>query len=191
MTSLEQPIRNHLTTISTLWEPAWLICYHLAHQPGSQLLVAHTGGVHDGLPLNAGLWDQLCEVESMVRLAGYAAGVSSAASSPVPELARRVAERAEQLACLADCVEWERDLATAARVVAGACVENRVDRSQWYAVRVSWQPEQVATLVTQLTGRPVSSTVVRNLKRRGHFSVSEGKACLGGVVTALEHHGHK
>ena len=191
MTSLEQPIRNHLTTISTLWEPAWLICYHLAHQPGSQLLAAHSGGAHDGLPLNAGLWDQLGEAESLVRLAGYATGVKSAAFARVPELARLVASRAEQLASMADGVEWERDLATAARVVAGACVENRVDRQQWYAVRVAWQPEQVATLVTQLTGRPVSSSMVSNLKRRGHISVSEGKACLGDVVTALEHHGQK
>ena len=127
----------------------------------------------------------------MVRLAGYAADVESAASAPVPELAGLVAAKAGKLASMADCSEWERDLATAARVVAGACVENRVDRSQWYAVRVSWQPEQVATLVTQLTGRPVSSGVVRNLKRRGHISVSGGKACLGDVVTALEHHGHK
>lgn len=191
MTSLEKPIHNHLITISTLWEPAWLICYHLAHQPGSQLLATHGGGVRDGLPLNAGLWDQLCEVESMVRLAGYAAEVESAASSPVPELARLVAGKAGKLASMADCVEWERDLATAARVVAGACVENRVERSQWYAVRVAWQPEQVATLVTQLTGRPVSSGVVRNLKRRGHISVAEGKTCLGDVVTALEHHGRQ
>lgn len=191
MASLEKPIHNHLITISTLWQPAWLICYHLAHQPGSQLLAAHSGGMHDGLPLNAGLWDQLGEVESLVRLAGYATGVKSAAYARVPELARLVASRAEQLACMADCREWERDLATAAGVVAGACVENRVKRSQWYTVRVAWQPEQVATLVTQLTGKPVSSGVVRNLKRRGHFSVSEGKACLGDVVTALEHHGRQ
>lgn len=191
MTIPEKPIRDHLITIATLWQPAWLICYHLAHQPGSQLLAAHSGGVHDGLPLNAGLWDQLGEVESLVRLAGYATGVKSAAYARVPELARLVANRAEQLACMADCREWERDLATAAGVVAGACVENRVKRSQWYTVRVLWQPEQVATLVTQLTGKPVSSSMVRNLKRRGHISVSEGQACLGDVVTALEHHGHK
>ncbi|NYI25799.1 hypothetical protein [Aeriscardovia aeriphila] len=191
MDSLEKPIHDHLITIATLLKPAWLICYHLAHQPGSQLLAAHSGGVHDGLPLNAGLWDQLEEVESLVRLAGYATGVKSAAYARVPDLARLVSSRAEQLASMADCREWERDLATAARVVAGACVENRVDRQQWYAVRVAWQPEQVATLVTQLTGNPVSSSMVRNLKRRGHISVSEGKACLGDVVTALEHHGRQ
>lgn len=189
--TLETTIRHHLLTISSLWDTSWLICYKLARQPGSTHLSGHASSNHDGLPLNPALYDQLSQVETIVRLAAYATGIADPQSTPTATLAHNVAQKAGQLASMADANEWNRDLTTAARVVASACVEEKVDPSQWYAVRMEWKPEQVATLLTQLTGRPVTGGQVKNLRRRGHISVSEGKACLGDVVSALEHHGQK
>ena len=171
-------------TIATLWEPAQLIALKLANPHKDNNTGAHTASA-PATPISLSETVQLDDIASWLTIAATACGMTYAdAINAKPErLAGYTARKAEYLATLVDAAEWQRDATQSAATIKRICDINQ-PVEKWRSIRVKWEPTRIAMLLTNLTGKPVSSQRVRKAASRSMFKHG-GTALLGDVAHAL------
>ena len=182
--SIATTIVSACHTIEALWEPAQLIALKLAnpHKDG-------TGGSHTAsapaTPISLSKTEQLDDIASWLAIAATACGMTyaDAIASKPERLAGYTARKAGYLATLVDAAEWQRDATQSAATIKRICdISQPVQK--WRGIKVRWEPTRIAMLLTNLTGKPVSASRVRQAAHDGRLKPA-GEIALGQIAGAL------
>lgn len=156
-------------TIATLWKPAQLIALKLANPRKDDTSGAHNAST-PATPISLSETEQLDDIASWLTIAATACGMTyaDAINSKPERLAGYTACKAGYLATLVDAQEWQRDAVQAAATIKRICdISQPVEK--WREIRVHWEPTRIATLLTNLTGKPVSASRVRQAAHDGRL----------------------
>lgn len=184
----ERIIRESCLAIARLWKTAELVTDHQANP-------AHERGGHDTSPssrppLSLTGTQTLADTQGWMLEAMTAAhfGRTRAflALEARPALcAAWLADNSRRLAAQPDAGDWARDAFTHARRIKRICGETSPDPTTWRAVLVDWRPEEIAGILTQLTGQPVHADRVRHTLLDGRVTLTRGRVSLGEVADAM------
>ena len=173
-------------TIESLWEPAQLIALKLANTHKDSTGDSHTAST-PVTPISLSKTEQLDDIASWLTIAATACGMTyaSAINSKPERLASYTARKAGYLATLVDAAEWQRDAVQAVATIKRICdISQPVQK--WRGIKVRWEPTQIATLLTNLTGKPVSAGRIRRAHADGRIKTSGGQVVLGEIAEIVK-----
>lgn len=111
---------------------------------------------------------------------------SALSHSDTPEAAHQCGERHILLEAMPDRREWEQDARQCATLLRHLCGEPTDDTStRWRAALVDWRPEEIADILTDLTGHPVTSGRLRKARADGRLTPIAGRIILGQAASAI------
>lgn len=173
-------------TIEALWEPAQLIALKLANPHRDTNSGTHSASA-PATPISLSETEQLDDIASWLTIAATACGMTyaDAINSKPEKLAGYTAQKAEYLATLVDAAEWQRDATQSAATIKQICdISKPVQK--WRGIKVRWEPTQIATLLTNLTGKPISASRLRRAHADGRILTEKGQVTLGDVAHIIK-----
>lgn len=174
-------------TIRILWHDATLIAHKLANPDRDD----NTGGSHShstpSTPVSLGDMTVLDSIRQWLTVASTACGLpyDEALHATPQDLADYIADNAIVLASQPDAIDWVTDAVSASTSIQSICGETTQDTTRWRGALVSWQPDQIAATLTDLTGRRVRANTISQLKHRGKIVVVNGRVILGEIAAVL------
>lgn len=177
-------------TIAVLYETAVLITDRLANPHKDMAGHARTAG--QASPIRLGDLDALAQADGWLRAALAAIGMpweqACQAVQARPALAAAtIAGHSGALASLPDGADWERDAAHWAGELERICHDTTPDQTAWRQARVPWRPSLIASLLTSITGRPVTAHRISQAAHDGRIRPADGRIALGQAADALRH----
>lgn len=164
------------TEIAQWWETARLVTITNSRPRQERI----SGGRHiseSKPPLDLTALDRLDEAENWARLCATACGRKwhDALNSSTPDNAEYIITQANNLESLPDLSRWEADGRHAAygiRKILGAN-NHTIIRAALLVARIVWRPDDIARMLTDILGTPITADAVSKARHDGRITVAD------------------